>query len=149
MKYARAYTGLQKIIVFLNGYHGNTYGSSTMTTGSAKMHEKMGPFLPGVYAFPFFGVDQPDDVVERRCLQQMETAFSSWLPASEVAAVVIEPMQGDGGMLPAHPIFMKKLYEMCRANGILFIAEEVQQGFYRTGKFFSIEHYCDLSRIPI
>ena len=143
VKYARAYTGRQKIIVFLNGYHGNTYGSSTMTTCSAKMHEKMGPFLPEIYAFPFFGVDQPDDVVERQCLQQMETAFSSWLPACEVAAVVIEPMQGDGGMLPAHPIFMKKLYEMCRANGILFIAEEVQQGFYRTGKFFSIEHYCD------
>ena len=141
VKYARAYTGRQKIIVFLNGYHGNTYGSSTMTTCSTKMHEKMGPFLPEIYAFPFFGVDQPDDVVERQCLQQMETAFASWLPAKEVAAVVIEPMQGDGGMLPAHPIFMKKLYEMCRANGILFIAEEVQQGFYRTGKFFSIEHY--------
>ena len=92
VKYARAYTGRQKIIVFLNGYHGNTYGSSTMTTCSAKMHEKMGPFLPEIYAFPFFGVDQPDDVVERQCLQQMETAFASWLPASEVAAVVIEPM---------------------------------------------------------
>lgn len=141
VKFSRAYTGRQKIIVFLNGYHGSTYGSATLTTCTTRMKERMGPFLPEVYAFPFFGVDQPDEVVERECLRQMETAFASYLPASEVAAVIIEPLQGDGGLLPAHPIFMKKLYELCRANGILFIAEEVQQGFYRTGKCFSIEHY--------
>lgn len=144
VKYARAYTGRQKIIVFLNGYHGSTYGSATMSTCSTRIHEKMGPFLPEIYVFPFFGTDQSDDVVERQCLQQMEQAFASWLPASEVAAVIIEPMQGDGGMLPAHPIFMKKLYELCRANGILFMVEEVQQGFWRTGRFFSIQHYFDL-----
>ena len=141
VKFARAFTGRQKIIVFINGYHGNTYGSSTMTTCSTKMHEKMGPFLPEIYAFPFFGNDVPDDVCERDCVSAIETAFSTWLPANEVAAVVIEPIQGDAGILPAHPIFMKKLYELCRKHGILFISEEVQQAFYRTGKFFSIEHY--------
>ena len=141
VKFARAYTGRQKIIVFINGYHGNTYGSSTMTTCSTKMHEKMGPFLPEIYAFPFFGNDVPDDVCERDCVSAIETAFSTWLPANEVAAVVIEPIQGDAGILPAHPVFMKKLYELCRKHGILFISEEVQQAFYRTGKFFSIEHY--------
>lgn len=141
VKFSRAYTGRQKIIVFLNSYHGNTYGSATLTTCSTRMHEKMGPFLPEVYAFPFFGVDQDDETVERECLRQIETAFSTYLPANEVAAVIIEPMQGDGGLLPAHPIFMNKLYELCKANGILFIVEEVQHGFYRTGKFFSIDHY--------
>ena len=141
VKFARAYTGRQKIIVFINGYHGNTYGSSTMTTCSTKMHEKMGPFLPEIYAFPFFGNDVPDDVCQRDCVSAIETAFSTWLPANEVAAVVIEPIQGDAGILPAHPIFMKKLFELCRKHGILFISEEVQQAFYRTGKFFSIEHY--------
>ena len=141
VKFARAYTGRQKIIVFINGYHGNTYGSSTMTTCSTKMHEKMGPFLPEIYAFPFFGNDVPDDVCEKDCVSAIETAFSTWLPANEVAAVVIEPIQGDAGILPAHPIFMKKLYALCRKHGILFISEEVQQAFYRTGKFFSIEHY--------
>ena len=141
VKFARAYTGRQKIIVFINGYHGNTYGSSTMTTCSTKMHEKMGPFLPEIYAFPFFGNDVPDDVCERDCVSAIETAFSTWLPANEVAAVVIEPIQGDAGILPAHPVFMKKLYELCRKHGILFISEEVQQALYRTGKFFSIEHY--------
>ncbi|MCF0140630.1 MAG: aminotransferase class III-fold pyridoxal phosphate-dependent enzyme [Mogibacterium sp.] len=141
VKFARAYTGRQKIIVFINGYHGNTYGSATMTTCSTKMHEKMGPFLPEIYAFPFFGVDQDDATVEKECVKDIETAFSTWMPANEVAAVVIEPIQGDGGILPAHPIFMKKLYELCQKNGILFIAEEVQQAFYRTGKMFSIENY--------
>lgn len=56
-------------------------------------------------------------------------------------AVIIEPVQGDAGLLAGHPIFMKKLYDLCKKNGILFISEEVQQGFYRTGKFFGIEHY--------
>lgn len=141
VKFARAYTGRQKIIVFINGYHGNTYGSASMTTCSIRMHEKMGPFLPEIYAFPFFGTDKDDETVERECTKLMELAFESYLPPKEVAAMVIEPVQGDGGLLPAHPIFMKRLYELCKANGILFFSEEVQQGFWRTGKFFGIEHY--------
>lgn len=141
VKFSRAYTGRTKIIVFQNGYYGNTYGASTMTTCSTKMHEKMGPFLPEIYPFPFFGIDQDDEIVEKYATKEIENAFSSWLPANEVAAVVIEPIQGDGGILPAHPIFMKKLYSLCKEHGILFISEEVQQGFWRTGKWFSIEHY--------
>lgn len=141
VKFARAFTGRQKIIVFINGYHGNTYGSCSMTTCSTRMHAKMGPFLPEIYPFPFYGTDKSDEEVERDCMKAMETAFSTYLPATEVAAMVIEPVQGDGGILPAHPIFMKKLHETCKKYGILFISEEVQQGFYRTGKFFAIEHY--------
>lgn len=141
VKFSRAFTGRQKVIVFINGYHGSTYGSATMTTCTTKMKSKMGPFLPEIYAFPFFGIDQDDETVERECLAQIHQAFESYLPAEEVACVVIEPIQGDGGILPAHPIFMKKLYEMCQEHGIMFIAEEVQQGFYRTGTMFSIEHY--------
>ena len=141
VKFARAYTGRTKIITFINGYHGNTYGSSSMTTCSTRMHAKMGPFLPEVYHFPFYGIDQTDEVVERECLKDMNTAFASYLPVDEVAAVIIEPVQGDAGILPAHPIFMKKLYDLCKAHGILFISEEVQQGFWRTGHFFGIENY--------
>ncbi|NLU23395.1 MAG: aminotransferase class III-fold pyridoxal phosphate-dependent enzyme [Clostridiales bacterium] len=141
VKFARAYTGRHKIITFLNGYYGNTYGSSTMTACTPRMREKMGPFLPEIYHFPFFGIDCPDDVCQRDCLAEMQRAFDTWLSPQEVAAVVIEPVQGDGGILPAHPIFMKKLYKLCRAHGILFISEEVQQGFFRTGKWFSIENY--------
>lgn len=141
VKFSRAYTGRHKVIVFINGYHGSTYGSATMTTCSIRARERMGPFLPEVYAFPFFGTDVDDGRCERECLLEIERAFSTWLPAREVAAVVIEPVQGDGGLLPAHPIFMRKLHGLCRENGILFISEEVQQGFYRTGTLFGIEHY--------
>ena len=141
VKFARAYTGRQKIIVFLNGYHGSTYGSQSLTTCSVNMRSKMGPFLPEIYAFPYFGSDLDDGYVEENCLKDIEAACSSYMNASEVAAVIIEPLQGDGGILPAHPIFMKKLYDWCKENGILFISEEVQQGFYRTGKFFGIENY--------
>ncbi|MEG1683741.1 MAG: aminotransferase class III-fold pyridoxal phosphate-dependent enzyme, partial [Oscillospiraceae bacterium] len=141
MKFARAYTGRKKIITFLNGYHGSTYGSASMSTCTTRMREKMGPFLSEIYSFPFFGVDQEDAVVERDCLREMETAFAAYLPINEVAAIVIEPLQGDGGLLPAHPIFMKKLFELCDQNGILFIVEEVQQAFFRTGRWFSIENY--------
>ncbi|MCQ2555029.1 MAG: aminotransferase class III-fold pyridoxal phosphate-dependent enzyme [Clostridia bacterium] len=141
VKFARAYTGRSKIITFINGYHGSTYGSITLTTCTTRMKKSMGPMLPDCYAFPFFGTDKSDEEVEKNCLAQMEEAFANYLPADEVAAVIIEPVQGDGGILPAHPIFMKKLYELCKKNGILFISEEVQQGFFRTGKMFAIEHY--------
>ncbi len=141
IKFSRAYTKRTKIITFINGYHGNTYGSSTLTTCTTRMRTGMGPFLPEVYHFPFYGDDLPDDVVEKECLKDMETAFSHYLPPEEVAAVIIEPIQGDAGILPAHPIFMKKLYDLCKKYGILFISEEVQQGFWRAGHFFGIENY--------
>lgn len=141
VKFSRAYTGRQKIITFLNSYHGNTYGSSTLSACTTRMSNGMGPFLPEVYHFPFYGIDVDDAACEAECLKDMLDAFHTTLPANEVAAVIIEPMQGDGGLLPAHPIFMKKLYQLCKDNGILFIAEEVQQAFFRTGRWFSIEHY--------
>lgn len=141
VKFARAYTGRPKIITFINGYHGNTYGSSTLTTCTTRMRAKMGPFLPEVYHFPFYGEDLPDEVVEKECVKDMENAFSHYLPPEEVAAVIIEPIQGDAGILPAHPIFMKKLYDLCKKHGILFFSEEVQQGFWRAGHFFGIENY--------
>lgn len=141
IKFARAYTGRRKIITFLNGYHGNTYGSSSLTTVTTRMRDKMGPFLPEIYHFPFFGDDVADDVCEKECLLEMERAFAHWLPADEVAAVIIEPIQGDAGIVPAHPIFMKKLYDLCKEKGILFISEEVQQAFFRAGHWFGIENY--------
>ena len=141
VKFSRAYTGRTKIITFINGYHGNTYGASSMTTVTTRMRKKMGPFLPEIYPFPFFGEDIADDICQRDCLKEIQRAFDTYLPADDVAAVIIEPIQGDGGLIPAHPIFMKKLYQLCKENGILFISEEVQQAFYRTGKMYGIEHY--------
>ena len=141
VKFARAYTGRSKIITFINGYHGNTYGAASMTTVTTRMRSMMGPFLPEIYPFPFFGEEVDDATCEAECVREIERAFASYLPAEEVAAVIIEPIQGDAGLIAAHKIFMKKLHELCRKYGILFFAEEVQQAFFRTGKWFSIEHY--------
>ncbi len=141
VKFARAYTGRSKIITFINGYHGNTYGSMSLSTVTTRMRSKMGPFLPDIYSFPFFGDNVEDAVCEEECIKEIVRAFETYLPAEEVAAVIIEPIQGDAGLIAAHEIFMRKLYTLCKENGILFISEEVQQAFFRTGKWFSIEHY--------
>lgn len=144
IKFSRAYTGRSKIITFLHGYHGNTYGASSLSSCSSRMHEKIGPLLPDVFHFPFWGIDEPDEIVQKQGISDIQNAFDTYLPPKEVAAIIIEPIQGDGGMLPAHPIFMKKLYDLCRQYGILFISEEVQQGFWRTGRFWGIENYPEV-----
>lgn len=141
VKFARAYTGRSKIITFINAYHGNTYGSASMTTVTTRMRSKMGPFLPDIYSFPFYDASIDDETCEKECVSAIETAFATYLPPDEVAAVIIEPIQGDAGLLAGHKIFMKKLHELCQKHGILFFAEEVQQAFNRTGKWFSIEHF--------
>ena len=141
IKYARVFTGRQKIIYFLNSYHGTTYGSISVSGISIEMRNKMGPFLPEVYPFPYYGINVSDEVAEKESTKLMEEAFQKYLPANEVAAIVIEAIQGDAGILPAHPIFMKKLYNLCKKNGILFIIDDVQHGFFRSGKMFSIENY--------
>lgn len=141
IKISRAYTGRDKIITFINGYHGGTFGASSLTTVTSRMQSGVGPMLPGIFSFPFFHDGMDDDHVEKNCVKQIREAFSTYLPAREIAAIIIEPIQGDGGMLPAHPIFMKMLHELCEENGILFIVEEVQQAMGRTGKWFSIENY--------
>ncbi len=141
IKFSRAYTGRSKIITFVNGYHGSTYGSLSLTAVTTRMRKKLGPLLPDIEHFRFYGSHLDDDFVREESTRDMEEAFSTYLPAEEVAAVIIEPIQGDAGNVPAHPIFMKKLYELCKKHGILFISEEVQMGFFRTGKWFSIENY--------
>ena len=93
IKFARAKTGRSKIIAFTNSYHGNTYGSSTLSACTSKMHEKIGPMLTDIYHFTFFGSNVSDAECEANCLREIEDAFRTYLPADEVAAVIIEPMQ--------------------------------------------------------
>ncbi|WP_300623369.1 aminotransferase class III-fold pyridoxal phosphate-dependent enzyme [uncultured Megasphaera sp.] len=138
VKFARAYTGRSKIITFENSYHGNTYGSASLSACTTRMRNKMGPFLPGIYHFPFYGVS---DALKENYVEEIETAFSTHLPPEEVAAVIIEPIQGDGGIHKARPEFIHQLYALCQKHGILFISEEVQQGFFRAGHWFSIEEF--------
>lgn len=141
IKYARAYTKRYKLISFINSYHGSTYGALSISGTTNRMKTNLGPFLPEVYFFKFYGNDISDEVAEKESAKDIEEAFEKYLPPEEVAAVFIEAIQGDSGILPAHPIFIKKLYNLCKKYRILFIIDEVQQGFFRTGKMFSIEHY--------
>ena len=141
IKYARAFNGRQKIISFINSYHGTTYGSITISNCTNLMKKGMGPFLPEVFSFPFYGKDISDEFAEKESTKQIEEAFEKYLPPEDVSAMIIEIVQGDAGIIPAHPIFIKKLYNLCKKYGILFIVDDVQQGFFRTGKMFSVENY--------
>lgn len=146
IKLARAYTGRTKIISFIRSYHGSTYGAITLSGLSLNMARKIGPLLPEIYHMPF-----PDtyrnplggipENAGKDCLNYLKYAFENYLPPDEVAAVIIEPIQGDAGLVVPPLEFMEGLYKLCQNNGILFVSEEVQQGMGRTGKWFGIEHF--------
>ena len=89
VKFARAYTGRSKIITFINAYHGSTYGSISMSMVTTRMRAKMGPMLPDIYCFPFYDVSYDDETCEKECIADIERAFATYLPAEEVAAVII------------------------------------------------------------
>ncbi|MDR1126202.1 MAG: aminotransferase class III-fold pyridoxal phosphate-dependent enzyme [Deltaproteobacteria bacterium] len=146
IKFSRAYqsgkkgAACTKIITFIDGYHGNTYGSSSLSTCTTRMRDKMGPFLPDIFHFPFYAeTDEKHD--DDYFVKEIKQAFATYLPPDEVAAIIIEPIQGDAGLLSADHRFMKALYNLCQEHNILFISEEVQQAFGRAGYWFSIEAY--------
>lgn len=146
IKAARAYTGRSKIISFEHSYHGSTYGSLSMSAISLNMRKKIGPLLPEVYHFQYpecyrCAYKRKPQSCSLECLSAMENAFRHYLPPEEVAAVIIEPMAGDAGLLLPPGKYLRRLYDICRTNGILFTVDEVQQGFGRTGKWFSIENF--------
>ena len=120
-------------MAFLGGFHGRTYGSVTLTASKAKYHARFNPLLPGVYHAPFGRVEDLnwfDDVL-----------FNNLVPADEVAGMVIEPIQGEGGYIVPEDGFLEGLRELCTKHGILLIADEIQSGMGRTGKMWAIEHW--------
>lgn len=146
IKMARSYTGRPKIISFTGSYHGSTYGAISVSAISLNMKRKIGPLLPEVYHLPYpncFRCDFGKEVktCERECLKFFLNALETYIPPEEVAAIIIEPIAGDLGFVEPPKDYMKKLYTCCKEKGILFIVDEVQQGFGRTGKWFSIEHF--------
>jgi 4-aminobutyrate aminotransferase len=133
IKLARHFTGRPYIVGFLGGFHGRTYGSVTLTASKAKYHARFGPLLPGVYHAPFGKVSDLkwfDDVL-----------FSHLVPAEEVAAVIVEPIQGEGGYIVPEDGFLEGLRELCTKHGILLVADEIQSGAGRTGKMWAVEHW--------
>ncbi len=147
IKLARLRTGRQKIVAFYGGFHGRTYGAMSLTASKPVQRRGYGPFVPEVlhshYAYCYrCPVNRQPETCHVECLDLLtKTMFGTTLDPKEVAAVIVEPVQGEGGYVVPHPGFLKKLRELTREHGILLIADEVQCGMGRTGRFFASEHF--------
>jgi len=132
LKLARYHTRRPNIVAFLGAFHGRTMGAVSLTASKAKYHAHFGPLLPGIYHVPFgsAGLDELEQRVFRRLM-----------PADEFAAVIVEPIQGEGGYVVPDAAFFPRLREICDRHGILLIVDEVQSGAGRTGKMWAIEHF--------
>ena len=132
VKIARYYTKRPAILVFDNAYHGRTLLTMTMTSKVKPYKWKFGPFAPEVYRMPFGDMVGPD---------KLKDVFIKQIDPESLAAVVVEPVQGEGGFIAPPPGYFQALVKICQDNGILFVADEIQSGMGRTGKMFAIEHW--------
>ncbi|MFM2105794.1 MAG: hypothetical protein RL338_826 [Chloroflexota bacterium] len=144
IKLARRVTGRPGIIAFRGGFHGRTLGATSITSSNVNYRVGYEPLLPGVYltAFPSAYRDYAGDEARAttQAIRHLEALVASTIPASAVAAIVIEPVQGEGGYVPASPAFLQFLRGFCDEHGILLVADEVQCGFGRTGEMWGFEH---------
>lgn len=147
LKLARFYTGRSQFIAFLGGFHGRTYGSVTLTASKAKYHRGFFPLMNGVTHVPFPDPYRPmlhmedGEDIGAATIRYIEEIFSRQLPPQDVAGIIIEPIQGEGGYIVPPAGFLPALRDLCTSHGILLIADEVQSGAGRTGKWWSIEHF--------
>ncbi|MFD0687680.1 4-aminobutyrate--2-oxoglutarate transaminase [Actinomadura fibrosa] len=143
VKIARYATGRQAVVVFDHGYHGRTLLTMTLTAKSMPYKHGFGPYAPEVYrmpmAYPFRWPTGPGNCGPEAAAQAADM-ISKQIGAANVAAVVVEPIQGEGGFIDPAPGFLPAIAGFCRANGILLVADEVQTGFARTGDMFACEH---------
>lgn len=138
VKFARAYTKRPAVIAFEGAFHGRTLMSLTLTSKTHPYKAGLGPFAPEVYRVPFpyeyRGVDTA------QALAALERALVTQVAPENVAGIVVEPVQGEGGFVVAPPEFLQGLRAVCDAHGIVLVVDEVQTGFARTGRMFAIEH---------
>src|SRR3954454_24692232 len=139
VKFARAYTKRPAVIAFEGGFHGRTLLSLSLTSKTHPYKAGLGPFAPDVYRVPFAQDYRGPSASD--ALAALERALVTQVAAETVAAIVIEPVQGEGGFVVAPPEFLAGVRRICDDNGIVLVVDEVQTGFARTGKFFAIEHY--------
>jgi len=146
LKLVRYATGRPNVISFLGAFHGRTYGAVTLTASKAKYHAGFGPLLPGVFHAPY-ACNQVDPVTGARSHDPEETfdyienvLFRYEMQASEVGAIFVEPIQGEGGYIIPPAAWLVRLRELCDRHGILLVADEVQSGMGRTGRMWAIEH---------
>lgn len=143
VKLARHATGRTNIIVFQGSFHGRTVATMTMTTSKTIYKAGYQPLMAGVFVAPFpYALRMGMDVekASQYCLEELELMLLTQTAPQETAAMIIEPVLGEGGYVPAPVSFLKGLREICNKHGILFILDEVQSGFGRTGKWFGFEH---------
>jgi 4-aminobutyrate aminotransferase len=133
IKLARHATKRPYVVAFLGAFHGRTYGSVSLTASKAKYHAGFGPLLPGVFHAPYGRVE------DLRWID--EVLFDKLAPADEVAAIVVEPVQGEGGYIVPEDGFLEGLREICDRHGILLVADEIQSGAGRTGTMWAIEQW--------
>jgi 4-aminobutyrate aminotransferase/(S)-3-amino-2-methylpropionate transaminase len=142
VKIARAYTGRQAVVVFDHGYHGRTNLTMALTAKNMPYKHRFGPFAPEVYraplAYPYRWPTGPENCAEQAAAQAIEV-ISKQVGAENTAAIVIEPILGEGGFIEPAKGFLPKLAEFASDHGIVFVADEIQSGFCRTGQWFACE----------
>src|SRR6184192_1954455 len=139
IKFSRAYTKRPAVIGFEGGFHGRTLLAVSLTSKTHPYKAGLGPFAPEVYRVPFPNAYRGPSADE--ALAALERALVTQVAAETVAAIVIEPVQGEGGFVVAPKPFVEGVRRLCDEHGIVLVVDEVQTGFGRTGKFFAIEHY--------
>ena len=146
VKIARKYTRRQGIISFTRGFHGRTLMTMSMTSKVKPYKFEFGPFAPEVYKAPYpYEYRRPDGMSHEQYSQFVIEQFEQFLVAEvapeTIAAIVMEPVQGEGGFIVPDQAFVQYIRDVCTKYGILFVADEIQTGFARTGKYFAIEHF--------
>lgn len=146
VKVARHYTKRSAVITFANAFHGRTYLAMTLTSKVSPYKFGFGPFMSDVHRMPYaycyrcpFGLEYPACGV--CCADYLKEFFIGNVAPEDTAALVVEPIQGEGGFITPPPEYFSKLLTICRENGIVFIADEIQSGMGRTGKMFAMEHW--------
>ncbi|GAA2668453.1 4-aminobutyrate--2-oxoglutarate transaminase [Streptomyces aculeolatus] len=142
VKIARSYTGRQAVVVFDHGYHGRTNLTMALTAKDMPYKHGFGPFAPEIYrvpvAYPYRWLTGPENCAEEAAAQAMDL-ISKQVGAENVAAIVIEPILGEGGFIVPAPGFLPRIAQFAKDNGIVFVADEIQSGFCRTGQWFASE----------
>jgi 4-aminobutyrate aminotransferase len=147
LKLARYHTGRQQVIAFLGAFHGRTMGALSLTASKPQQKRRFSPLVPGVthvrYPYAYRGCvggPQEEEAFALGCARYIEEKlFKTILPPEEVAAIFVEPIQGEGGYVPAPANFLRELRAICDRHGILLVADEVQSGCGRTGKWWAIQ----------
>jgi len=146
VKIARSFTGRQAVVVFDHAFHGRTLLTMSLTAKAMPYKSGFGPFAPEIYREPFSypyrcAAGAPPERCGEACADLAIASMDSQIGGNRIACVLVEPVQGEGGVIVPAEGFLPRLAEYCREHGIVFIADEVQAGMARTGRMFSCEHF--------